>query len=291
MNLVYYTAADLLSHIRGMASDETETYRWTDGQIYRSLNVGLRSWGTRIAVPWLFSVPTDWSNTQSYTLPDYMDERVVPQLRDSRGDEDTVRHWQDLPGWSVEADGEGGLTLHFTLGPVTGEGRLFWYRPVGHVTPVTATLDAEIDSDDTSLSLTLSEATPYLNDQSGWVKIDDEWLGYAGVEKNGLTLTLSNLVRGLDNTTPATHAISSTVHFGICLPRHDLLDLLTHQTLLALHTMPMGDASISEKDHHSVMVRYHQDMVEKLWRRIRPARKTRIKLTRDAIGDMGTTWN
>src|SRR5690606_15305630 len=87
--------------------------------------------------------------------------------------------WQDIPGWELEPDGEGGNVLRLHAPPRTVEGRVLYYAPNSRVPITIPTTSAGINADD--ISVTLGSAVDV--DDVGFIKIDAEWISYQGVTR------------------------------------------------------------------------------------------------------------
>ena len=108
------------------------------------------------------------------------------------------------------ADTSGGIRVkyYYSIGPAleasaAGWGLGLWGGIVSGA--ITSTLDGALTSSSTSIVLADSASMP----SSGTVLIDDERIAYA--DNNTGTDTLSDLTRGADNTTAASHSDGATV--------------------------------------------------------------------------------
>src|SRR4051812_46502842 len=65
--------SDILSLVND-ATLNTSHNRWTDVQVYASLNRALAGWYGRVLVPFYYTISGGFVNTETdYTLPDYME--------------------------------------------------------------------------------------------------------------------------------------------------------------------------------------------------------------------------
>jgi len=102
----------------------------------------------------------------------------------------------------------------------------------------------------------------------GWVKMEAEWIQYAGVTRAASSTTLNNLVRGLWGTTAATHAATTTtVYWGISAPKIELFPQLYDQVMSYMHEMFITDGSPKEQETHERMMLFYEERVSRYWRR------------------------
>lgn len=264
------TQTELLADIQ--ADGYIVALGWSATEVYRAMNRALGKWAERVRVAHLYTITGGWvSGTYNYSLPAYIRAPYTPQLLRSRPfDEDltatSVTTWQDLPGWTEEPDSSGGLVLRVTMRPYTIEGRVIWYAPNSRIPTAIPTTNAEMTS--TATSLTMGSAVDC--DDTGWVKIGDEWLFYAGRSVAGSVTTLSNLVHAQAGTTAATHATSSTVTWGIAADDMGLYEQLAAQTKAYLHQQMLVNASVHETARHERLMQWFQGQADEFWKRYRP---------------------
>lgn len=284
------TQTELLQDMRRRMRDP-DGARWPDYEVYTGINDCLLTWHNRVTIPHLYTVPGGWVAGQSdYTLPAYIRGHLDPQQRryssnlpyilGVSSDADT---WVDVQAFTVEPDGSGGQVLRFDFSPGSDDGRVIWWSHNGPVPLSAPTLSATIDSDDTSL--VLASAVSDI-DQAGYIKIDSEWLHYSGVSYGASTTTLSNLLRGVNSTTAATHTSSTSVSWGVGCHRADLFGQLYNATRSFLHALFLTDAADSERTHHERQAMYYADMARGFWRSYVPNRKPKMRLGREAVGDI-----
>lgn len=249
---------------------DTSNARWSADEYLESLNEVVFSWAERVKAAALYTFSDGFSySVYEYTLPTYIRPPIIVEMRqdvwgiavqDSEGD-DTHYTWVRPPGVMIEPDGSGGQKIRLQGYPLTADARVIYYAANGPV-PVTApALSAEIDSDDTSL--TVSSAV--VVGDTGWVKIDAEWIQYSGVTRASASTTLLNLVRAVGGTTASTHAISQTVYWGVAVDTVSLLDQLRNQWEAELHRYYLTDGSDTEKRIHQQQITYLDQKVQQFW--------------------------
>lgn len=284
------TQVELLQDMRRRMRDP-DGARWPDYEVYTGINDTLLTWQNRVTIPHLYTVSGGWvAGTVEYTLPAYMRGHIDPQVKryssyypNVSGIGLEAETWVDVQAFTVEPDGSGGQKLRFEFAPSTDDGRIIWWSHNGPVPLTAPALNAQIDSDDTSL--VLSSAVTDI-DQAGYIKIDSEWLHYAGVTYGASTTTLSNLLRGVNSTTAATHDSSTAVYWGIGCHRSDLYGQLYNATRSFLHALFLTDAADAERTHHERQAMYYADVARGFWRSYVPNRKPKLRLGREAVGTL-----
>jgi hypothetical protein len=288
-----YTQSELLANIRTLLMESTAD-RWTDSNIYAAMSMALQSWHGRVRTPYTYTVPGGWvAGTYDYTLPTYIEAKTIqPQakrllydyLESGEGDET----WFDITAYDIEPSDSGAMVLRLHYGQsrydVVGastEGRIIHWAAPGPVPTTPPTLSAGIDADDTSLTIA---SKPSIG-RVGYTKIGDEWLQYSGYTEGDTTLTLTNLVRGLNGTTAASHSTSDGVLWGISVETMALLNLLYDCTRMYLMQMYLSNPSSRETGQYEKQLVLFQNNVKDFWRGWRPSRPMRMRLSRMAIGD------
>lgn len=267
--------------------------RWSREEVVGAINDAVGTWANRVSVPHVYTIVGGWKAGQyEYTLPDYINATLQPQRRIlapfTSGDGTPANQyvWDDILGWSVEPDGSGGqvLRLQYNEGVRNTEntGRILWWAENGRL-PETddgedPTLNANIDADDTELTLASSVEVG----RSGYVKIGSEFMAYAGTSDDGTNTTLQNLSRGV-NSTAASHAQNDAVQFCVAAPNTKLWDVLRMQARANLSELPLVEAPGDEIEHHQWNLRWHSQEIEKFWEAWVP-RSPKIKMGRRASG-------
>lgn len=273
---------------------DSSNERWSDANIYAAANLALSQWQGRVFVPYVYTIAGGWvAGTHEYDLPDFIDGPITPQQKHYINDwyrftgvSDNALTWTDVLEHTVEATATGGQRLRFSYQPYEDEGRVLWWGYNGPLPTALPVTDASIDADDTSVTLT----TKPVIGRSGYIKIDSEWMQYAGVTEGATTLTLTNLVRGVLGTTAASHSPGSSVTWGVAMDDNGLLRQLIDQTRAHLMEMWLSNPSSREVAHYEKQMVFYQQRADAFWRRYVSSRPTRFRLSRMALGDVHRPW-
>jgi hypothetical protein len=289
-----YTQTELLTSIRTLLMEPTPD-RWTDSNIYAAMSMALQSWQGRVRTPYIYTVTGGWvAGTYDYTLPSYIDSKTIqPQQRRTLYDWADIglndETWADIQAYDIEPSSSGAMTLRLAyshhsglVDQATTEGRIIHWAAPGPVPTATPTLSAGIDSDDTSLTIASKPSVGRV----GYVKVDTEWLQYSGYTEGASTITLTNLSRGLNGSTAASHSLGATVIWGLGVESMALLNLLYDNTRMYLMQMYLSNPSSRETGQYEKQLVLFQNNVEKFWRGWVSSRPMRIRLSRAAIGNM-----
>lgn len=291
MGIQLRTQSDLATEHDAMLAGEdtagTSNARWSVSQHYHALNYAIRQMAGKVSIPHLYTVSGGWvRGTYEYTLPDYMDESIEPQFKVPGLPSDIIlpsglsdERWEVFARWTIEPNANGGYTLRLPVNPRTADGRILWFAsngpvPTGSTLP---TLNADMTASGTSFSIGSKPNTG----KSGYVKIDSEWMFYAGVTEGTNSLTFNNLVRGLNGTTAATHDGSSnpaTVTWGIAVTDPRQWDWLFFLCAAFLHLLPLNLAADVQRDYHEFQLRYFQKMANDYEAKMISKRSGRIRL-------------
>ena len=284
------TQSSLLAEIRRMMRDPAgENSRWTDAEIYDAINTALDSWHGRVQVPRFYDI--DWvSGTYEYTLPDYINadtmdvqaKHTIWGLNATTEDE-WGETYEDMVAWHVIPSSTGGQTLVVEHTTYSTDGRIIWWGYNGRIPTTIPTLD-----DGITATATTAELATVVTDigRSGYVKIGNEWLSYAGYSDDASNSTLAAMVRGLDGTTAAIHAAAAQVEFGVAAPDGRLWGQLFNQVAAELHRMFLTNGGPNEGEHHERILGLHEKRVNDFWRSWSPVRPPKVVLSRRAIGGM-----
>lgn len=282
--------ADILSSLEDQVDDASNT-RWTDARIYAAINQAIDAWYNRVSVPYIYTITNGWvAGTFEYTLPDYIDtRRIQPQIRRYRdetayylpdnGDGDT---WADIGAFDIEpSTTSGGLVLRLHNSEYSVDGRIIWWAHNGHIPTSPPLLGANIDEDDTSLT---TATKPTNIGRNGYVKIDSEWIGYNDVTEGTSSWTLSNLQRGLFNTTAASHTTADTIYWGVAAESPHLYRQLELQAKAHLAEYYLMNSSSRETQQYEKIAVLFQQQADNFWKSYTVQRPMRITLSRQAYG-------
>lgn len=290
MNLYLRTYTQVLADVRSRMRDTSASNkRWSDAEILNAINDSLRSWHGRVSIPALYKpVNFRWSsNVYEYDLPVWMGEGdIVPQMERIVDIEfvGSLAHgaetWVDLPGWTVEPSSTGGRKLRFSQPPPDAVARiLYWFQP-GQIA-ANEILSGAIDSASTSLSGT---STVDMVGQSGYIKIEQEYLQYSGVVTASGSFTLSNLVHSLLDSSGTSHTNPAAIEFCVAVPKEDLWGQLYDQVAMHLHRLFFANASPQERDMHGQMISLYENRIRDFWRRWIPVRPSRFVVNSFSTG-------
>lgn len=284
---VLRTQAQVLADLKVRLRDPSNV-KWSAIEMYTAINDALTAWATRVKVPYVYTIVGGWvPGTYEYTIPNYISQPMVPQhkvlmpyINDSGDSYQFV--WADILGFTVEPAGDGTqvLRIAFNEGVVgtTNEARLFWWGNNTRVPTTPPAVQTTIDDDDVSLVLSASVDI----DPVGYVKVDAEYIQYAGFTDDGSNTTLTNLVRGV-NSTAATHTSTTAVSVCVALPDVKLLDNLYWQAAANAYAFYMTDAADTERERMQWNMRYAQAKADEFWRGWVPHR-THMKLDQRSTG-------
>lgn len=269
--------------------------RWSDRQYRYAINQSLREWWDRVRVPHILDIEGLASSGEyAYDLPDYVRGPIVVQFLVWPGNPyafidqpvgytpGTGETWMEAPGWSLEPGDSGGQVLRLAARPYSASGRVIWHQPNGPgpllADGTAALLDGNIS--DTATSLTVTGAWDVHD--AGYVKINNEWLRYAGVAR-GADTVLQNLGRGINGTTAASHTATDEIEWGIGVDTARLWQQLQRQARLHLHEYQLADGAEHERANHERMLQWYQGQTEAFWQQYTPSRRVRMRLTRGAL--------
>ena len=301
MNPYIYLQSDVLTNLRTLLKEPTAE-RWTDTEIYAAMNMAITGWQGRVRVPYVYTISGGWvAGTYDYVLPNYIDAKTAqPQAKRLLYDwidtltVDGQETWGDILSFDIEPDTTGSMVIrvHYSqpqsqvVGAST-EGRVIWWGQPGPVPTAISTLGDNMTSTDTSATLVATDPRQVIG-RVGYVKIDDEWIQYAGYTEQSpgsSTLTLTNLVRGLNGTTAAAHSLLDNVTWGIAVDTPALLNALYDGARVYLMDMWLSNPSSRETASYEKQLVLYQNRVDKFWKGYKSSRPVRMRLSRQAIGD------
>ena len=280
------TQKDILDEIESRMRDVSNS-RWTEIETYRALNDALEAWGTRVGIEVIYTLTNGYtSGTYEYDLPTYVRPPIrlqhkvpIPHYEDVDVDFTDTYVWHDVPGWDLVPNDTDGYTVQFASLPQDLDGRVIWTIRNGPVPVSVPTLNAECASDATTLVLASVEPVT----DSGYVKVNGEWISYAGITRGTTTTTLNNLTRGVYDTTAATHAAASKVYWGIGVHRLDLLRQLYDQMRAMMHELYLTNAAPRERDVHERLLSFYQQRADDYWKRYTSGRPAQMNLGKETV--------
>lgn len=251
------------------------TNRWTDAEYYTALNEVLLTWADHVKMPHIYTIASGWqASTYDYALPSYVRPPIRAELLRripyyEYEVESTTATWQEVPGYDVKPDGEGGQVLHLFAPPRSVDARIIYYSPNSRVPTTVPSTTGVLDDDDTSVQI--DEAVDV--DDVGFIKIGSEWMSYQGVTRGASTTTLNNLTRGLNGTTAAQHLNGVDVLWGVAADTLSLYKLLFDQWKAYLHAYYIQDGGTHETGRHEKAMGYYDQMAANYFATYRPQRR------------------
>lgn len=273
---ILYTQSAILTEVNDSLRNTAS--RWSDAEVYASINRALVDWSTRVKVPFVYTLSDGFdATTLEYDLPDYIDGQITPQaLRYQEYPYLTVPElipdWYDLMSYSVQPTETGGQKLRLNNFMYSQSGRIVWWAVNGSVPVTLPVLSAGIDSDDTSLVLT----TRPMVGRNGFVCVDTEWMQYSGVTVGSTTLTLNNLVRGIYDTTAASHLSAASVTWGIAMDTPRLYNQLLDSARGYLMEYFLFDGATMANEQYQSNWTVFRSQADKFWRTYTPSRVPRM---------------
>lgn len=268
---------DMLAQIRLDLMDEDGNL-WQDPHIYRALNMAIESLAGRVLIPKVYAIPDSFSySAYTYTIPPYVGKNFVVQAQ-TTGVMSEYYNWYDVTGWTVESSGNESL-LRISIPPYSASGRILWYGENSSFPLDIPTLDAASYADDDS-EITL-DSVPDGISPTGYIRVEDEVMFYAGVSRETNSVTLQNLTRGLLDTSAAAHAGTElSVAWMLVVDDARLWEFVTDRAIAHLHNMRLHRGTQEDRLHHEKMMGYHMQRADGFWRRTGyvPAVGPRVKL-------------
>jgi hypothetical protein len=268
------TQAELLTEL-GVLVRDTGSTRWTSAEKYNALNSVLYTWADHVKLPFIYTLTSGWAASDyDYTLPTYVRPPIFPQLLrrlpyTEYAVESGTTTWQDIPGWELEPDGSGAQILRVFAPARTLDARILFYAPNSRVPLTLPVTSGSTAADSTTVLL----STVVDVDDVGFIKIDSEWMSYAGITRGTTTTTLNNIVHALNGTTAAVHNTGATVTWGIGMDTLSLQSLLFAQWRAALHEMFIQDGGTHETERHEKALGLYSQMALNYWAQYHPVRK------------------
>ena len=277
MNVMLRTRARLLRDLALLANDPVNSTRWPKEVKAACLNQAIDDVADSVLLPYVYTITGGFTSTTFETaLPHYVNRKYMqPQIKSdavnpnlNTGD-NTLETWLDLPGWTVESDGEAGAVLRLTSLPYQEEGRILYWSPPSSVPLEDGVVLDAVGLSDTSMTVTMGEAddaVPIV----GFVSINNEWLQYNGTTRSGTTVTLQNLVRGIHGTSASTHSSQDTVLWGVGADRHMLWEMYTLGAMSRLARSLMF-SNPNDMQQYQWAMRYYDQMVTEKMMSYRPS--------------------
>lgn len=295
MNLLIQSQTDIATRhdamLGGFNDSGTANQRWSKYHHYLAINYALTVMSPKLVLPHVYTVTNGWAfGTYEYTLPTYMEGPIEPQFLAGDTSQDIVypdssspQEWITFSRYEVNPTSTEGRTLRLGTNPKSTSGRIIWWAPNSQVpTPTTSPFTLPtITADMTATSTSVTTNNTHIAGKSGYVKVDNEWMFYAGTTPTATAMTLSNLVRGVFGTTAATHdgtGTPATITWGVAVPSQDWWNWLYYLSGVFLHMLPLNFTTSIERDHHEFQLRFLQKQADDLAGTLRVARNKKLRL-------------
>ena len=258
---------------------EAAATNWTPQRFRRALNRAIREISNKVLIPTTYTLATAWdADTFAYVLPAWIDTNALEAEWQSATD---PQNWHALHSFTIERGTDGLNYIRFQSAPFDATARLRYWHANG-VAPITdPLLNAQIAADATSL-VTKTKVTGI--EPEGFIRIEDEYIQYAGVTQGASTTTLSGLIRGVAATTAAIHAADAQINWAIAVDEPIVFTAIEYFTLTALHEMYLNESAARKKRHHQEMIAYYKNAADVIMKQYVPAVSPRF-----AIDRMGET--
>lgn len=286
---VYVRSQTDLQQEHAAAMNDADLRKWTLPQYHHAINAALQTWGTRVMYPVEYIIPGGFqTGVYEYALPDYMDDRIRVQDKRWIGvsftpSDTNLRVWQDVIAYEVYPDSDGTRVLRLDYNPYTTDGRIIWHTSNGPV-PVEANhpvVDATgLTASATSVGL---KSAPVVS-RAGYVKINDEWMQYAGWTPGSGVISLDNLIRGVSGTTAASHSENDPVTWGIAVHKQEYFRQMQYEVGAYLHMLRLNVTAPTERTGHQDQFRIYKQLADELLFRLPPASRPSQRLRRTAMG-------
>ena len=267
--------SDLLAELNVLVRDGSNT-RWTAAEKYAALNQVLMTWAELVKLEHIYTISGGWqAATYEYALPSYVRPPIYPELLRRVPDIaytvlGVTTKWQDVPGWELVSDGNGGQVIRLSAPPRTLDGQVAFYSPNSRV-PTTIPVTSGSTS---STATTMLISTAIDIDDVGYIKCESEYIAYYGVTRGASTTTLNNLIRGLNGSTAATHAGGSSVYWCVGVDDLRLWRLLFDQWKSSLAELFLQDGGTHERAAYQQNLGFYSQLAANFWAGYSPKRRS-----------------
>lgn len=282
--MILRTISSIVSSLRITIRDASAE-RWNDAELWTILNDAVYEWHGRVSFPAVYAAGYIDVETE-ITLPYYIQGDVEPQHRDYANydtagvqtDISGEEVWKGIPMYELLENQDGVRTLVVPASTRYTEIQLVYWATNGPFPYA----DADVPSGGwtssaTSLTIDMSADEPIPD--VGYIKCGTEYMFYAGVTYGSGSVTLSNVERGVYNSTAATHSADAAVYWCIAVHDMNLLTQLKQSCLAKLHGLFLTDASPKETETHTWLMRWYTQQAQDYWRRYTPLKKHQSYLT------------
>jgi hypothetical protein len=290
-----------LSEIQGEAearlTDSGNTLA-TDAQYVAAINEGIRMWGRRVTSPRYYAISGGLiSGTYEYTLPSYISPPLILEIRSTAFNQYGAQvssgsdgfTWHQLAGYTLRPNSTGGWTLRLPSTPYSEDAQITWWAENGPLLTTAPTVTTTISSTATSVLITTS-SSPEIG-ESGFIKIDVEWMSYAGVTRTSASsYTLNNLTRALFGTIAASHTSTTAISLGVAVDDQRLWTQLLDYVTGYVHALQLHKATTEDTSRHEKLMSFYNQKAENFWRDsgYLGQRRGSLQMTPRALGS--TSW-
>jgi len=276
MPLYARTLADIKLELDDILGESS--INWTAQRYRRAINRAIRELSNKVLIPSTYNLTGAWTTTEyAYAIPSWLDTATLqPEWQGNA----VPYTWKEIPGYTIERGSDGQNYIRFQSGPFQAGARLRYWHP-NTTAPVTEPLlDATITAADTSLTTKtkLADAEP-----TGVIKVEDEFIQYAGITQAAGTTTLTNLVRGIAGSVAAAHNADVQIQWALLTDEPIIYTALTYLTLTYLHEMFLNESAARNQRHHQEMIAYYRAAADAIMRQYVPQVSPRFTL--DARGE------
>jgi hypothetical protein len=269
------TQTELLTEAK-VKTKLASTNRWSDVEYYTALNEILMSWADKVQLPRVYTITAGFLASEfEYDLPSYIRPPIYPELlrrlpyREYMVESSTSR-WQEVTGFDVSPNSTGGLTLRIYAPPRTGEAQIVWYAPNSRVPTNLPVTSGSTAADATTVLI----STAIDIDDTGYVKIDAEYMSYSGVTRGASTTTLLNVVRDLHGSAAAVHNTGATVTWCVAFDDVRLMQQLFNQWRSYMPAYMLQDGGVHETERYEKQMSFYEQQAANFWATYKPHRRT-----------------
>lgn len=292
-SLYLKTRSEIINDCESRLSD-TDNKLATAVEYGNAVNEGVRMWAGRVAIPRIHALSSGFAvGTSEYVLPNHIKPPIVIQIRSTAYnliagppvEADNSYTWHELAGYTIEPVADGTFLLRLPLTPYTEEGRIIYWQENGFMPAGTPTLDANIDADDNEIAVDGLAAATELSD-SGFLKVDSEWIAYSGITRGASGFTLHNCLRGFWSTVATTHVETTEFEWGIAVDDTRLWVQLMDYVAGYVHGLRVHKNTSEDVTRHEKLMSFYETRAQNFWRQqgyIRP-QPYRMRASWSSIG-------
>ena len=252
---------------------EAASTNWTPQRFRRAINRAIREISNKVLIPTTYNLATAWdADVFAYVLPAWIDTgNIEAEWQNATN----PQNWHPLHSYSIERGTDGLNYLRFRSTPFTATARVHYWHS-NSVAPITdPILNAQIAADATSL-VTKTKVTGI--EPEGIIRIEDEYIQYAGITQGASTTTLSGLIRGVAATAAAIHAADVQINWAIAVDEPIVFTAIEYFAMTALHEMYLNESAARNQRHHQEMIAYYKNAADVIMKQYVPKTSPRFTL-------------